>query len=151
MRRGFTLVELIIVIMIVGILATLGLAQYLTVIERSRGTEARQVISTLRSVCSGLWMQDDKTDACTAGMLGLSTLGARVAGEMPGSTCWPTNFFRYTIVSASGNNVVFKAIRCVVAETGKVPGVGGTAGSKYLQLDVNYAAGTDVWSSVGGY
>ncbi|MBU0504178.1 MAG: prepilin-type N-terminal cleavage/methylation domain-containing protein, partial [Candidatus Omnitrophica bacterium] len=49
MKRGFTLLELMIVIIIVGVLATLGITQYQTAIERARGAEARQVISQLRS------------------------------------------------------------------------------------------------------
>ena len=39
--RGFTLLELIMVIIIIGILATLGFAQYGAMIEKSRGGEAR--------------------------------------------------------------------------------------------------------------
>jgi len=50
MKKGFTLLELIIVIIIVGILATLGFVQYASVIERGRFAEARANLGTLRQL-----------------------------------------------------------------------------------------------------
>lgn len=155
MRRGFTLVELIVVIIIVGVLATLGLSQYQTVIERSRGAEARQVISTLRSACAALYMQDNETEGCTAAALGLSA-GAPAAGEIPGAECGLTNFFRYTVGNIGNglDTATFTAIRC--AAGGKNPNrAGATALTTFLQLVVDYAPGAgqqmDAWNSAGGY
>ncbi|MBU0547795.1 MAG: prepilin-type N-terminal cleavage/methylation domain-containing protein, partial [Candidatus Omnitrophica bacterium] len=36
MRKGFTLIELIVVIIIVGILASVGMTQYTKVVEKGR-------------------------------------------------------------------------------------------------------------------
>ena len=56
MKRGFTLLELMVVIIILGVLATLGVMQYQAAIEKSRGAEARQVIGQLRSQCAAYYM-----------------------------------------------------------------------------------------------
>ena len=44
--KGFTLVEMIVVVIVLGILASLAGAQYSKIIERSRGSEAKQVLLT---------------------------------------------------------------------------------------------------------
>jgi len=49
MRRGFTLLELIIVIIIIGVLATLGFTQYTKMVEKGRAGEARALLGTLRT------------------------------------------------------------------------------------------------------
>ena len=89
MRRGFTLIELLVVIIIIGVLATLGVMQYQSAIEKSRGAEARQVISTLRSSCAAIRMQDNSTATCTAENLGIDTTGssAVLVGRIPGTAC----------------------------------------------------------------
>ncbi len=49
MRKGFTLLELIIVIIIIGVLATLGFTQYTKVMEKGRAAESRVILGTLRT------------------------------------------------------------------------------------------------------
>jgi prepilin-type N-terminal cleavage/methylation domain-containing protein len=44
--KGFTLVEIIIVVIVLGILASVAGVQYTKVVERSRGAEAKQVLLT---------------------------------------------------------------------------------------------------------
>ena len=49
MKKGFTLMELIVVVIIVGILAMVGLPQFFQVAERGKAAEAFGILGTVRS------------------------------------------------------------------------------------------------------
>ena len=139
MRKGFTLLELIIVIIIVGILATLGFVQYSAVIEKSRGAEARATISTLRSQVAAKSYEVNNSTITNAA-LGI------VAGMIP-PTCTGTNYFSYGVDAACATTAcTFTATRCTAA--GKTPNYSGTAGTLVLTYT---NTGTDAWSSTAGY
>lgn len=46
-KRAFTLIELVIVIMIIGVLAAIGIPQYAKSLEKARATDARVGISQI--------------------------------------------------------------------------------------------------------
>lgn len=50
LKNGFTLVELIVGTIVIGILVTLGFAQFSVAQERSRRAEARAILGVLRSL-----------------------------------------------------------------------------------------------------
>jgi prepilin-type N-terminal cleavage/methylation domain-containing protein len=142
MQKAFTLLELMIVIIIVGVLATLGVTQYQAAIERARGAEARSAISQLRSTCAGSYIQDRSVAGCTNAALGIGTNSDQVP-----SACRATNFFSYGAVATGTNIITFTATRCT-GTNGKQPG--GSA-ALTLTLGTDYSAGADTWGGTGGY
>ena len=134
MKRGFTLLEILIVIVIIGVMATLGLTQYNAVVERSRGAEARQILGQLRSLCAGIWMGSNDVASCNATNLSLSTSGVPLA-------CQSSHYFYYNATPTSGatDNVTITAIRCTSG--GKNPDWKGTAGQGNLTEIANFTSG----------
>ena len=139
MKKGFTLLELIIVIIIVGILATLGFVQYSAVIEKARGAEARAVISTLRSQVVAKALGGD-TGTYANVDLGIA------AGLIP-SACTGTNYFFYGVSSCGSTLCTFTATRCTTGSAGKTPGA-STNGTLTLAWT---SAGGDTWATNAGY
>ena len=48
MHKGFTLLELVVVMVIIGILVSLGVPQYITTVERGRATEGISILGAIR-------------------------------------------------------------------------------------------------------
>lgn len=71
MKKGFTLLELIIVIVVVGILVSLGVGTYGNVIENGRKAEARTSLGLLRKLQLAYYQEKGKythIDGLNAGL-----------------------------------------------------------------------------------
>ncbi len=153
MKRGFTLLELVVVIIIIGILATLGIAQYGRMIERARGAEARSVLGAVRTQFAAIWLERSVAGVLpTAGEFtnaraGIGALAGQIASACTAAAPSTGYFFRYVITTSTTTGFTATAVRCT-GTNGKQPG--GPAATT-LTLITDFAAGTDTWGGSGGY
>jgi len=131
MRRAFTLLELMVVIILIGILASLGTVSYTSVIEKARRGEAASILGTMRQMAI-ITFQESGAYPTTAAQL-QSLLGAGFAA----GACNGSYYFQYSM-DAAGTGT---ATRCAAA--GKPPQ--GIAGDT-MTLTINgIKGGTVTW------
>jgi type IV pilus assembly protein PilE len=143
-KRGFTLLEIIIVIIIIGVLATLGFTQYGRMVERSRGAEARAICGDIRKFAQAHFMENGslQVPAFTAQ---LANIG--VAADQIPSACRLSHYFSYGISVGGVSSLTITATRCVAG--GKTPN--SSAGALTYVLSPDLSAGTDTVTGTGGY
>ncbi|MDD4894435.1 MAG: prepilin-type N-terminal cleavage/methylation domain-containing protein [Candidatus Omnitrophica bacterium] len=116
-KKAFTLLELIIVIIIVGILATVGLTSYTNQTEYSRTAEAKANISSMRKLAYEYYMKSGTYIGIISSDVGVGT----GADQIPNSAN-SKNYFYYGVSSSyppTASYVVMYAERCSAG--GKVP------------------------------
>lgn len=141
MRKGFTLLELVVVIIILGVLATLGIQQYTRMVERARGAEARTILGQVRAAAAAYKLENGNVTG-----FGNTNAGIGTSSDQIPSNCTASHYFNYTVTSASGNQVVLTAARCTA--NGKIP---QAATVLTLNLTSNFTSGKDDWGGTGGY
>ncbi|MDD4980854.1 MAG: type II secretion system protein [Candidatus Omnitrophica bacterium] len=144
MKKGFTLLELIVVMIIIGILATLGIQQYARATERARGAEARQVLGQIRTTAAGFRLQNGNSCAGFGNdQAGIGTETDRI----PIDCTRATHYFRYGVTAATADAIILTATRCT-GTNGKQP---GASTAFQLTLNTDFVLGTDTWAGNGGY
>ncbi len=128
MKKGFTLLELIVVIIIIGVLATLGFGQYTQMVEKGRTAEARTVLGQLRTADAARWHETG----------GYATALSQLPVSAP-TACVNTHYFNYAINAGSGT-----ATRCSTAQAGKAPGATTT-------YTIALTTNTGSWSCTAGF
>ena len=131
MKKGFTMLELIVVIIIIGILGTLGFTQYARVVEKGRSAEAKVLLGQVRSAQEAYRLESG----------GYTIAMGDLAVDSP-TSCTATHYFRYSVTVANSAT----ATRCTTtgAAGGKAP-----ASSVAYTIALTYAGG--VWSGSAGY
>lgn len=122
MKKGFTLLELIVVIIIIGILATLGLSQYMKVVEKGRTAEAKQNLGLLRSMMH-IYYQENATYWASPANYSLST----------GCAANTAFYFTYSVTAAQTEAAAIAiATRCTAAGKNPPASIGYT-----ISMDMN--------------
>lgn len=144
MRKGFTLLEIIIVIIIIGVLATLGFTQYGKMVERSRGAEARAIAGDVRKFAAAYRLEYGALNAGPGFNNDRANIGA--AGDQIPSGCRTSHYFSYAVSNVLADSFRVTATRCTAG--GKTPD-SGTAFT--YMLDSNLNTGVDTVSGSGNY
>jgi prepilin-type N-terminal cleavage/methylation domain-containing protein len=105
--KSFTLVELIIVVIIVGILASLGLTQYNLMVEKSRLAEAKVRIGVMRDLAYSYYFENGTLTGLQYDDLGVTGL------------CSSSDLFAYGKSGSTATLAVLTAARCTSG--GKLP------------------------------
>ncbi len=110
-EAGFTLLELIVSVVIIGILASIAIPRYVRVTEKGRTAEARDILGQIRSaeVAYALENNDQYTTS-------LPALQVSVAS----GACNSNYYFRYSI-AGGGASFTAAADRCTSGQGGKYP------------------------------
>ena len=140
--KSFTLIELIIVIIIVGILAAVGITQYSKTVEKGRGAEARMILGYIRKLAYEYYLQNGTIAGITNADINVGAASNQVPGPNAGD-CRSTNYFRYGI-SGYASNPTFVAYAGRCDSSGKLPaGIPDDAHCIYIWSD--FSSGTDSW------
>ncbi len=124
-KGGFTLVEIVVVIIIVGILAALGFTQYTKVVEKGRTAEAKSILGALRTAQQAKHLET-----------GAYATVPNLPVEAP-SSCANTHYFSYACTTTG----TCTATRC-------------TSGGKAPQGPSRYTLNLSIdgeWGGTAGY
>lgn len=99
-KKGFTLAELMVVVMVIGILATIAFPRYQRLVEKARGAEAKRILGQIRDAEIAYYYEFDTL---------ASNLNGLNLDDVQQSCSDGTHFFSYSI---SGAGTIYTADRC---------------------------------------
>ena len=136
--KGFTLTEVLVTVVILGVLVSVGLPQYMRTVERSRATEAMAAIKAINDAIYVYYADKEKCPGTFSKLpialpdaeLGVSaiktknftfTLGDNTVATVPGTSCsgavatrWGTSKYNYKIWNpfSAGTSGKALALQC---------------------------------------
>ena len=131
MRKGFTLVELLIVIIIIGILATMAIPQYTKMVDKAKRVEAISNVSSIGTGSILYYVQYGKVTGATADLdVTVDTSKWTYAGTTADTS------MTWTAIRRGDTK---KKVRAVVI----VP-----SGNKAIEYTTNGGAASSDWTSI---
>ena len=124
MKQGFTLIEIIIVIIIVGILAAVGITQYSNMVEQGRIAEAKVRLGTMRQLAAQYYLEKGTDSGLQNTDLGVD------------NTCSSSSFYSYRVAAPGYAYWDLVATRC-------------TSGGKTPNTSRQYKFGMRYWPATG--
>ena len=129
LTQGFTLIELIVVVIIIGILVSVSLTQYSNIAERARLAEAKTRIGVMRDLAYQYFLEHGSLATIEDIDIGVDNL------------CSSESFYKYHI-NLSGNDMVgLAATRCTSG--GKPP---NTTKEYIFDMSFHPSTGHSSWS-----
>ena len=136
-RGAFTLIELIVVIIIIGVLASLALPRFFRTVERARAAEALQNLSTLRQSMQRCYLRLGSYSTCSAAADSTFT---NLDVESPNNVAAANRLFAYDTSASAATTFTVRALRNTL--------VGGDGTSSVTLTDTGVRTGTGPFAGI---
>lgn len=98
-KKGFTLIELIVVVIVIGILATLAIPQYLKATEKAKGAKAKNALGLIAQAEKLYRADSDIYVTCNDGEFGPTFIDYVELNELDTDSDW-----EYSVTEDNANN-----------------------------------------------
>jgi prepilin-type N-terminal cleavage/methylation domain-containing protein len=139
-RAGFTLVELMVVIIIVGVLAAAAVPIYSAFVKKARVSEAKASIGTIRAAEEVYWAENAEYLQFTDLASGHATLTDTLGVDVSHNVWWNAG----VTWTANTSGTPPTTLVSIVADA-----TAATCDDKIEGITVTYTLATDTWSTSG--
>jgi len=98
-KKGFTLIELIVVVIVIGILATIAIPQYLKATEKAKGAKAKNALGLIAQAEKLARADTDTYVDCADGAFGATFIDYVELDELDADSDWD-----YDVAADNANN-----------------------------------------------